>query len=80
MVASKTLYTLLKVPEILFNLMTDGQADLVYEGAVNLFATVTSVLWHNRSWHSGRSTRKKTLNGMGSQLDIPKYERDFLGR
>ena len=37
MVASKTLYTLLKVPEILFNLMTDGQADLVYEGAVNLF-------------------------------------------
>jgi hypothetical protein len=81
MVASKTLYTLLKVPEILFNPMTDGQADLVYEGAVNLFATVTSgfvaqpllAFWKEHS-------ERKTLNGMGSQLDIPKYERDFLGR
>jgi hypothetical protein len=81
MVASKTLYTLLKVPEVLFNPLVDGQADLVYEGADYLFATVSSgfiaqpllAFWKEHS-------ERKTLNGMAAQLDIPKCERDFLGR
>ena len=81
MVASKTLYILLKVPEVLLNPLVDGQADLVYEGADCLVATVTSGLsakplvtfWKEHS-------ERNTLNGMAAQLDIPKCERDFLGR
>jgi len=81
MVASKTLCILLKVPEVLFNPLVDGQADLVYEGEGYLVATVTSGLsakplftfWNEHS-------ERNTLNGMAAQLDIPKCERDFLGR
>jgi hypothetical protein len=81
MIASKTLYTLLKVPEVSFNQRIDGHADLVYEGADYLFATVTAgfvaqpllAFWKEHS-------ERRTLNGMAAQLDIPMFERDFLGR
>jgi hypothetical protein len=73
MVASKSLYNLLKVPEVIYKPDVDGQADLIYEGTDNLFAHPLLTFWKEHS-------ERKTINGMAAQLDIPKSERDFLGR
>ena len=58
--------------------MTDGQLDLVYEGTDHLFAIVTSgSLAHPLLQFLKEHSERKTLNGIGAQLDIPKCDGDF---